>query len=68
MIAGSYDFIEEYRQEFGDEIVDRLIDSGYEPICISGVGWSWQLISKTPIARNTSTIPLTIVNLIVSVD
>lgn len=68
MIAGPYDFIEEYRNEFGDEVVDTLLDSGYEPFYIPGEGWSWQVISSTPISRNTSSIPFTPVNLIMHID
>lgn len=41
MIAGAYDYIEQCREDYGDEYVDRMLDSGYEPAYIPGRGWRW---------------------------
>jgi len=41
VIAGAYDYIEYCRIEYGDEYVDSLLDRGYEPILVQGVGWRW---------------------------
>lgn len=68
MIAGSYDFIEEYREEHGDEAVTMLLDAGYEPFYIDGEGWTWQPVSSTSVTRNSSTMPFTPVNLVVHVE
>jgi hypothetical protein len=43
MIAGAYDFIEVCREEYGDEYVDHMLDSGYEPILVPERGWRWLL-------------------------
>jgi hypothetical protein len=50
MLAGSYDYIESQREELGDEFVDTMLDSGYEPTLIPERGWRWVL--KTDKARS----------------
>lgn len=52
MIAGSYDYIEFCREEYGDEYVDHMLDSGYEPVLVPERGWRWMPVnSKSRAAR-----------------
>jgi len=60
------EFIVSETKEYGFEWVDEQFARGYEPKEVNGV-WLWRPAeSVTPIARNTSTIPHTPVNLIIT--
>jgi MoxR-like ATPase len=52
--------------EYGYDYVDIQFASGLEPTEVNGV-WLWRpAISHTPVIRNTSTLPYTPVNLLVT--
>jgi hypothetical protein len=44
MYAGSYDFIAEQEELYGTDYVNSMLDRGYEPTYIPGMGWRWLLV------------------------
>lgn len=44
---GSYDFIEEQIELYGEEWVNSMLDKNFEPAYIPGSGWKWLLVQET---------------------
>lgn len=42
-----YDFIESQYEEYGETYINKLMDDGYTPLYVGGVGWRWILVPSS---------------------